>query len=132
VEFAEVPFTAFSSRDKTDQLPGRLVVRRIPDHNPTPDQDNLLNTWRFHAFFTTNALDTVTADKPTAGTRSSSKVHADLKHSALAHLTVREVLHEGRLAGPCGVRVQPHPSRRHPHRPELGESDHRHAADGWS
>ena len=29
-EVAEVPFTAFSSRPKKDQIHGRLVVRRIP------------------------------------------------------------------------------------------------------
>ena len=34
-EVAEVPFTAFSSRKATDRVPGRLVVRRIPDLNPS-------------------------------------------------------------------------------------------------
>ena len=32
-EVAEVPFTAFSSRPKKDQIHGRLVVRRIPELN---------------------------------------------------------------------------------------------------
>ena len=85
-EVAETDFTAFTSKKKTDQIPGRLVVRRIPDLNPTPGQDSLFDTWRFHAFFTTTTLDTVTADKTHRGHAIIEQVHADLKHSALAHL----------------------------------------------
>ncbi len=33
-EVAEVPFTAFASQPKKHHVPGRLVVRRIPDLNP--------------------------------------------------------------------------------------------------
>jgi hypothetical protein len=33
-EVAEIPFTAFASRRKADRVPGRLVVRRIPDLDP--------------------------------------------------------------------------------------------------
>ena len=33
-EVAEIPFTAFAAQKKADQVPGRLVVRRIPDLNP--------------------------------------------------------------------------------------------------
>jgi hypothetical protein len=36
-QVADVPFTAFSSRTKTDHVPGRLVVRRIPDFNAKAD-----------------------------------------------------------------------------------------------
>ena len=32
-EVAEVPFTAFTSKKATEHVPGRLVVRRIPDIN---------------------------------------------------------------------------------------------------
>jgi hypothetical protein len=85
-EVAEVPFTAFASRKKADQVPGRLVVRRILDLNPTPGQDSLFDTWRFHAFFTTSTLNTVTADKTHRGHAIIEQVHADLKASALAHL----------------------------------------------
>ena len=68
--------------------PGRLVVRRIPDLNPAPrdGQQSLFDTWRFHAFFTTTDLDTVTADKTHRGHAIIEQVHADLKNSALAHL----------------------------------------------
>ncbi len=33
-EVAEIDFTAFGSRKASEQIPGRLVVRRIPDLNP--------------------------------------------------------------------------------------------------
>ena len=85
-EVAEVPFTAFAAGKKTDQVPGRLVVRRIPDLNPHTGQGTLFDTWRFHAFFTTSTLDTVTADKTHRGHAIIEQVHADLKNSALAHL----------------------------------------------
>jgi hypothetical protein len=90
-EVAEVPFTAFSSAKKAEQVFGRLVVRRIPDFNvPTdPNQASLFELWRFHAFFTTSdpaVLDTVAADKTHRGHAVIEQVHADLKNSALAHL----------------------------------------------
>ena len=87
-EVAEVPFTAFAAQKKSDQVPGRLVVRRIPDLNPKAEdgQATLFDTWRFHAFFTTSSLDTVTADKTHRGHAIIEQVHADLKNSALAHL----------------------------------------------
>lgn len=83
-EVAEIPFTAFTSKAKALQVPGRLVVRRIPDF--APEGDGLFEVWRFHAFFTTSALDTVTADKTHRQHAIIEQVHADLKASALAHL----------------------------------------------
>lgn len=86
-EIAEIAFTAFSSKKATEQVPGRLVVRRIPDLNHRGGgQGALFDTWRFHAFFTTTDLDTVTADKTHRGHAIIEQVHADLKDSALAHL----------------------------------------------
>jgi hypothetical protein len=90
-QVAEIPFTAFTSKKKTDQVPGRLIVRRIPDLNPTTrqGQETLFDTWRFHAFFITTApddLDTVTADQTHRRHAIIENVHADLKASALAHL----------------------------------------------
>jgi hypothetical protein len=87
-EVAEIAFTAFSSAPKADRVSGRLVVRRIPDLNPRTGsgQHTLVDTWRFHAFFTTSTLDTVTADKTHRGHAIIEGVHADLKGSALAHL----------------------------------------------
>src|SRR4029079_12430827 len=76
-EVAEIDFTAFTSRKKSDQIPGRLVVRRIPDLNPkaVAGQPTLFDTWRFHAFFTTSTLDTVTADKTHRGHAIIEQVH---------------------------------------------------------
>ena len=131
-EVAEIPFTAFASQRKAHQIPGRLVVRRIPDLRPPKDQGQgtLFDIWRFHAFFTTtdpDDLDTVAADKPHRQHAVIEQVHADLKNSALAHLPVELVFGERRLAGLRGDGVQSHPRRRHPHgRPEVDESDHRH------
>jgi hypothetical protein len=88
-EVAEIPFTAFSAQKKSEQVPGRLVVRRIPDLNATPGQATLFDTWRFHAFFTTTdprVLDTVAADKTHRQHAIIEQVHADLKNAALAHL----------------------------------------------
>jgi hypothetical protein len=92
-EVAEIPFTAFASRSKAERVPGRLVVRRIPDLNPGKNQasgqETLFDMWRFHAFFTTTdpaVLDTVAADKIHRGHAIIEQVNADLKNSALAHL----------------------------------------------
>ncbi len=78
---------------KEEQVPGRLVVRRIPDFNAgkmaAAGQDGLFDAWRFHAFFTTadpKVLDTVTADKTHRGHAVIEQINADLKSSALAHL----------------------------------------------
>lgn len=92
-EVAEVNFTAFGSQKKAERVPGRLVVRRIPDLNAAKNaaagQDSLFDVWRFHAFFTTAdpaVLDTVTADRTHRQHAVIEQVHADLKNSALAHL----------------------------------------------
>jgi hypothetical protein len=87
-EVAEIGFTAFTSRKAAEQVVGRLVVRRLPDLNPScsDGQQTLFDTWRFHAFFTTTDADTVTADTVHRGHAIIEQVHADLKDSALAHL----------------------------------------------
>ncbi len=87
-EVAEVSFTAFTGRKKAEQVRGRPVVRRIPDLNPPDDpaQATLFQIWRYHAFFTTSELDTVTAGKTHRGHAIIEQVNADLKNSALAHL----------------------------------------------
>lgn len=86
-EVAEIDYTAFTSKRKGQRVPGRLVVRRIPELNPKDlDQPTLFDTHRFHAFFTTSDLDTVTADKTHRAHAVIEQVNADLKDSALAHL----------------------------------------------
>lgn len=92
-EVAEIPHTAFAAQKKAHQVPGRLIVRRIPDvhaeRKKADGQGTLFDVWRFHAFFTTvptDQLDTVAADKTHRGHAIIEQVHADLKSSALAHL----------------------------------------------
>jgi hypothetical protein len=45
-EVAEIPFTAFVAQKKTNHVPGRLIVRRIPDLNSTKTagQETLFDT----------------------------------------------------------------------------------------
>ena len=86
-EVSDVPFTAFSSQKKAHQVPGRLVVRRIPELNKKDvDQPGLFDLHRFHAVFTTSDLDTVAADKTHRQHAVIEQVNADLKASTLAHL----------------------------------------------
>jgi len=90
-EVAEIDFTAFTSKKEAEQVPGRLVVRRIPDLAPNvgPGQATLFDLFRHHAFFTTTpraVADTIAADKTHRGHAIIEQVHADLKDSALAHL----------------------------------------------
>jgi len=87
-EVAESAFTAFVGRKKAERIHGRLVVRRIPELNAQAGagQQTLFDTHRFHAFFTTSALDTVTADKTHRQHAIIEQINADLKDSALAHL----------------------------------------------
>lgn len=92
-QVAEVPYTAFTSKKKAEQVTGRLVVRRIPDvgaeKKRAAGQDGLFEVWRHHAFFTTtdtSVADAVTADKVHRAHAIIEQVHADLKNSAIAHL----------------------------------------------
>jgi Transposase DDE domain group 1 len=90
-EVAEIPYLAFASKKKSEQVTGRLVVRRIPDLDPkaAPGQASLFQAWRFHAFFTTTppgTADTVVADKTHRHHAIIENVNADLKSSALAHM----------------------------------------------
>src|SRR3954453_24262342 len=90
-QVAEIPYTAVVSKKKSEQVGGRLIVRRIPELNPkqSTGQEALFDTWRFHAFFTTTApedLDTVAADQTHRRHAIIENVHADLTASALAHL----------------------------------------------
>lgn len=132
-EVAEVAFTAFSSQKKAEQIPGRLVVRRIPDFNAATKaaagQDGLFDTWRFHAFFTTTdptVFNTITADTTHRGHAVIEQVNADLKASALAHLPSGGVHGQRRLAGAGRHGLQPHTRRSHPDRDWTGKGHHRH------
>lgn len=88
-EVAEVPFTAFTSRKKSEHVRCRLVVRRVKRLNPTATragQDELFATYRYHAFITNSTLDTVTADQRHRGHAIVEQTIAELKNGPLAHL----------------------------------------------
>ena len=92
-EVAEIDYVAFAAQPKADHVPGRLIVRRIPDFQAVKPraagQDTLFDSWRFHAFFTTadpDVLDTVAADQTHRAHAIIEQVHADLKNSSLAHM----------------------------------------------
>lgn len=112
-EVAEIPFTVFASQTKSHHIPGRLIVRRIPDLRPKNQQGQgeLFNVWRFHAFFTTldaGDLGTVAVDKLHRQHVIIEQVYADLKNSALAHLPSGKMCANARLVGLRGDRLQSH------------------------
>ena len=89
-EVAEIPYVLFTST-KGNAVPGRLVVRRIPELSSKAECENptLFDMWRFHAFFTTADkadLDTVASDRTHRHHAIIEQVIADSKTSALAHL----------------------------------------------
>lgn len=91
-EAAEVPFTAFTSKKKSLQATGRLIIRRVPEKNKTKlaaGQDTIFEVHRHCGFFTTIAegvLDTVAADRVHRGHALIEQVNAELKDGPLAHM----------------------------------------------
>ncbi len=89
-EVAEVPFTAFTSHPKKEQVRARLIVRRIRDANPDHVQANaqgeLFPLWRHHAIFTNSPLPMLTAEADHRRHAIIEQVIADLKNGPLAHL----------------------------------------------
>jgi hypothetical protein len=84
---AEVPFTAFVSRAKTEHVACRLVVRRVKRLGPGDGgQGELFTTWRYHAFITNSTLDAVTADERHRAHAVVEQVMAEMKAGPLAHL----------------------------------------------
>jgi hypothetical protein len=86
-EVAETTYTAFTSRPKTEQVTGRLIVRRVKRHNPTtPGQDGLFDVWRHHAVFVTSRFQMLQAESQHRGHAIVEQLIADAAASALAHL----------------------------------------------
>lgn len=95
-EIAEVPFTAFTSRRKGEQISGRLLVRRVKRLNPhaknqadktmTAEQQELFAAYRYHAVFTDSPLTLIQAEKTHREHAIIEQVIADFKHGPLAHL----------------------------------------------
>ena len=89
-EVAEIPFTAFASRRKTDRVTARLIVRRVRDANPAHvvanAQGELFQVWRHHAVFTDSPLPMLAAEADHRRHAIIEQVIADLKNGPLAHL----------------------------------------------
>lgn len=87
-EVAETPYTAFTSRPRTQQATGRLIVRRVKRLNPNtaPSQDGLFDVWRYHAVFVTSDFQTLQAESHHRGHAIIEQLIADAAGSALAHL----------------------------------------------
>ena len=91
-EVAEIPFTAFTSKKKSLQVSGRLIVRRVPELSEkkrAAGQDPLFDLFRYHAFFTTLDKDrfgTVLADQVHRKHAIIEQVNAELKNGTLAHM----------------------------------------------
>jgi hypothetical protein len=89
-EVAEIPFTAFTSKPKGQQVSARLIVRRVRDANPEHvhlnAQGELFPAWRYHAVFTDTPLPTLAAEADHRRHAIIEQVIADLKNGPLAHL----------------------------------------------
>ena len=89
-EVAEIPFTAFTSRAKAQQVTARLIVRRVRDANPAHvvanEQGELFPVWRHHAVFTDSPRPTLQAEADHRRHAIIEQVIADLKNGPLAHL----------------------------------------------
>ncbi|MEP6651031.1 MAG: IS1380 family transposase [Lapillicoccus sp.] len=91
-EVAEIPFTAFTSRRRSEHVDGRLIVRRVKRLNPASvpagqgEQGELFAAYRHHAVFTDTALALLQAESTHRGHAIIEQVHADLRAGPLAHL----------------------------------------------
>ena len=88
-EVAEVAFTAFTGRRKTDHVTARLIVRRVHRLNPIDvptGQDEMFAVYRYHAIFTDSPEPMLDAEATHRDHAIIEQVIADLKDSALAHL----------------------------------------------
>jgi len=97
-EIAETRFTAFTGRRKAEQIPGRLLVRRVRRLNTSTkanttsttdtgaQQGELFAAYRYHTVFTDSPLTLLQAEKHHRGHAIIEQVHADLRSGPLAHL----------------------------------------------
>jgi len=84
-EVAEIGYTAFSSRPKTNHVTARLIVRRVRDLNPA-NQSELFTAYRYHAVFSDSPLPMLQAESAHRAHAIVEQVIADLKNGPLAHL----------------------------------------------
>lgn len=87
-QVAEVEYTAFTSRTKSEHVTARLIVRRVRRLNPKAvkaGQDELFATYRHHAVFTDSPLSMLAAEASHRDHAIVEQVIADLKSGPLAH-----------------------------------------------
>ena len=87
-QVAQIDFTAFTSYPTAQQIPCRLVVRRVARLNKTAaaqGQGELFDTWRHHAFITNSTLSIIDADETHRDHAIIEQVIAELKAGPLAH-----------------------------------------------
>jgi Transposase DDE domain group 1 len=91
-QVAEVPFTAFTSLPKAQQVTARLIVRRVKRLGPAPApssaglQGELFTAYRYHAVFTDSPMTTLQAEACHRQHAIVEQVIADLKAGPMAHL----------------------------------------------
>ena len=87
-QVAEVEYTAFTSRKKSEHVTARLIVRRVKRRNPQAvkaGQDELFATYRYHGVFTDSPLTMLAAEASHRDHAIVEQVIADLKSGPLAH-----------------------------------------------
>lgn len=91
-EVAEIGFTAFTSRRKTEHVTARLIVRRVRRLNPATAppgharQGELFAAYRYHAVFTDSGEAMLAAEATHRDHAIVEQVIAELKNGPLAHL----------------------------------------------
>jgi hypothetical protein len=88
-EVAEVAFTAFTGRRRTEHVTARLIVRRVRRLNPrtvAAGQAEAFAVYRYHAVFTDNSEPMLTAEATHRDHAIIEQVIAELKNGPLAHL----------------------------------------------
>jgi len=87
-EVAEIGYTAFCSRPKSEQVRARLIVRRVRRCNAqgAQGQGELFTTWRYHAVFTDSPFELLQAEADHRRHAVVEQVIADGKSGPLAHL----------------------------------------------
>jgi hypothetical protein len=87
-EVAEIRYTAFASKKKSEQVTARLIVRRVRALNKqaAQGQGELFPAWRHHAVFTDSPFELVQAEGQHRDHAIVEQVIADLGAGPLAHL----------------------------------------------
>lgn len=89
-EVAEVGFTAFTHRRKSEHVSARLIVRRVrrlnPATAPAGKQGELFAVYRYHAVFTDSPEPMLGAEATHRDHAIIEQVIAELKNGPLAHL----------------------------------------------